>query len=103
MSSQCSEEVVFISWNAACSNHSLSKFSVATGIPVPSCGRELYLFGSFCDSKVCDKMQKDAAHEMAFAYNIPTVFISGRVITRINHYVLVACEISKFVSQLYVV
>jgi len=49
-------------------------------------------------------VHKDAAHEMAFAYYIPAVFISGKVINnRISHYILIACEISKFVFQLYVV
>lgn len=41
---------------------------------------------------------------MAFAYYIPAVFISGRVIKKtINHYVSIACEIREIVSHLYIV
>lgn len=86
-----------------CSNHSLSNFSVATEIPVPSCGIKLYSSPSVGVRCVTKHVQKDAAHEMAFAYYIPAVFISGRVINkRISHYILISCEISEFVSQLYV-
>lgn len=51
---------------------------------------------------VTKHVQENAAREMVFAYCIPAVFVSGRVVNkRISHCILIACEISKLISQLY--